>query len=188
MSRASPPAQLQRRIGSGTDPTAASLRRAHSGDAQGLSALHDSLFAAPWSVSEMRELIDEPANFCLMLEMPFGPAGFIICRSAADEAEVLSLGVARACQRLGRGSLLLEAACAKAASRGASAMFLEVDVDNSAALGLYQRAGFFVVGRRKGYYRKSSSEPHQGAAGRARDALVMKRNLAEAPAPDEALR
>ena len=45
-------------------------------------------------------------------------------------------------------------------------MFLEVGVDNPAALALYASLGFMKVGQRKGYY--------QG-----RDALVLRLPLAE---------
>ena len=48
-------------------------------------------------------------------------------------------------------------------------MFLEVAVDNPAAIALYQAAGFVPAGRRRGYYRRQGAD--------AMDALVLRRTL-----------
>jgi ribosomal-protein-alanine N-acetyltransferase len=54
------------------------------------------------------------------------------------------------------------------AALGARAVFLEVDEHNTAAIKLYDRAGFFEVGRRPNYYQGS---------GTPAAALVLRRDL-----------
>ncbi|TPG60631.1 GNAT family N-acetyltransferase [Roseomonas nepalensis] len=94
----------------------------------------------------------------LALEGAFGlavgeePAGFVLARAAAGEAEVLTLAVDPAAQRAGLGGALLGAAVAEVARRGASALFLEVSERNAPARALYARAGAAQVGLRRRYY------------------------------------
>ena len=61
---------------------------------------------------------------------------------AADEAHLLNLSIAAACQRQGYGSLLLRRLCEVARGRGARLIFLEVRPSNVAGLRLYERHGF----------------------------------------------
>jgi ribosomal-protein-alanine N-acetyltransferase len=68
----------------------------------------------------------------------------------------------------------VDAAASASAALAAESLFLEVAVDNAAAIGLYRAAGFTEAGRRRGYYTKTED---------ARvDALIMRRDLNRAPA------
>ena len=91
--------------------------------------------------------------------------GLLIARFAADEAEVLTLAVLPGLRGQGLGRALLLDAMAVAHRHGAVQMLLEVAVDNVAARGLYDSAGFAQVGRRKQYYADGS------------DALVLRAAL-----------
>ncbi|WP_223292037.1 GNAT family N-acetyltransferase [Defluviicoccus vanus] len=82
-----------------------------------------------------------------------GGLGFILCRVAADEAEVLTLAVRPRRRRCGIGRLLLEEAMDVARSMGARQLFLEVGENNTAAGNLYLSMGLQTNGRRRGYYR-----------------------------------
>ncbi len=93
------------------------------------------------------------------------PQGFILCRIAADEAEVLTLLVLPPFRRRGVAAALLRAALDTAHAAGATAMYLEVAADNAAGLALYAALGFRQVGRRPHYY------------GGKTDALVLKGDL-----------
>ncbi|HWS57979.1 MAG TPA: GNAT family N-acetyltransferase, partial [Actinotalea sp.] len=69
-----------------------------------------------------------------------------------DLVQVMTLGVAGHARRRGCGDRLLGALVEHARAVGASAVLLEVRVDNDPAIALYTRAGFAVVGRRRRYY------------------------------------
>ena len=97
------------------------------------------------------------------------PAGYVLTRTVADEAEVFSIGVARAHRRCGVGLALLEAMNGVARIRGAQAVFLEVGIDNKAARALYSKAGYEVVGRRPDYYRNPG--------GKRVTALILRKRL-----------
>jgi len=128
-------------------------------DLETLAGLHRLAFPDPWSASALADLLAGPGTFVLTLA-----DGFILGRIAGDEAEILTLAVAPGARGRGQGRALLRAAADRAQAMGASTMFLEVGVDNPAALALYSGQGFVRAGQRKGYYN-------------GRDALILKCSL-----------
>lgn len=139
-----------------------------------LSALYESAFAEAWAPEQLAQLLAGAGVLALIaLDEAGEPAGYALGRVAADEAELLSIGLLPGRRRRGGGRLLLDALIDRCASAGAETLFLEVATDNAAALALYRGAGFREAGIRKGYYKV-------GAA--AVDAIVMKRDLLPAAA------
>ena len=147
------------------------LRGAMREDGAALAALHAAAFDQPWLADDILRFAEDRGGFALVADAgddgSEAPAGFILCRMIAGEAEVLTLAVAPAARRRGIGRALLEAAIVLARPT-ADTMFLEVAADNPGAAALYAGAGFETVGRRAGYY---------GRAGGSVDALVMRRAL-----------
>ncbi|MEX0759370.1 MAG: ribosomal protein S18-alanine N-acetyltransferase [Tistlia sp.] len=135
-----------------------------------LAGLHRDCFPHdPWNRRALAEVLAMPgAGGWLIAEAGESALGFLLVRRAADEAEILSFGVAPAHRREGLGGRLLETALAALAAQGAARLFLEVAIDNAAARRLYERLGFLQVGRRAGYL---------SAPDGPRDALVLARRL-----------
>lgn len=135
--------------------------------AEEISGLHGKLFDPAWDANAVKVLLEHPAATSLVAVAgsPKAIIGFIIGQLAADEAEILSIGIAPNWQRAGLATGLLEG-LTRAARRGeAKRIFLEVAEDNEPAIALYRKFGFEEVGRRKAYYVR----PGQAAA----DALTM---------------
>ncbi|WP_188520206.1 GNAT family N-acetyltransferase [Alsobacter metallidurans] len=139
-------------------------------DAAAVAALHAEGFHAGWSASECEAMLLDRA----VVGQGIGPGqaldGFVLSRVALDEAEILTIAVARRRQGGGLGRRLLQAHFGALVNRGVRTLFLEVDEGNAPARALYARAGFEQVGRRAGYYRKPD--------GSAAAALVLRRTLA----------
>ena len=129
-----------------------------------LADLHAGAFAAPWDGAAFEALLGQAGVFAIE-----APEGFILIRSVADEAEILTLAVDPAARRRGVGARLVREGAAAAAARGATRLFLEVADDNPAALALYAGAGFTEAGRRPGYYARPD--------GSRQDALILALNL-----------
>ncbi len=129
-----------------------------------MAAVHAACFppGERWDQAALAGLLTQPGVFALI--DPTG--GCVIARVAAGEAEILTLAVAPALRRGGRGRALLRAAAGRCAAAGAALLFLEVAADNSAALALYAAEGFRAVGRRRAYYAHGA------------DAVVLRRDLA----------
>jgi len=121
-----------------------------------IAALHERCFPRPWDEATMATFIAGPDTICLLASITDdsrrAPAGFLIARKAADEAELLTLAVAPDRRRAGLGKALLKAAIATLSECGAKQLFLEVEEGNEAALALYRSVGATAVGRRARYY------------------------------------
>jgi ribosomal-protein-alanine N-acetyltransferase len=146
-----------------------SLRPTLLADAPRLAALHAASFEAGWTEEAIAELLAAQGAIGLVAEGPSGPDGFLIAREAAGEAEIITIAVDPARRGLGLGLQLVEAAVDAARAAGAESLFLEVAVDNAAALALYRRAGFQEAGRRPRYYARRAGPPA--------DALILRRDL-----------
>jgi [ribosomal protein S18]-alanine N-acetyltransferase len=123
---------------------------AAAADAQLLAAIHAEAFppGEAWGADAIALQLALPAVFGLLA--PAG--GMALVRTAADESELLTLGVTPLLRRHGLGRELLQAAIREATGRGARSMYLEVSLLNIAARALYATAGFAEVGRRPRYY------------------------------------
>lgn len=132
-----------------------------------VSALHSRLFDESWSESSIKSLLEHPASTSLIAVAgdPKTIKGFIIAQLAADEAEIVSIGVAPDWQRAGLGTRLIEGLMRASKKGEAARIFLEVAEDNVAARALYEKLGFKETGRRKGYYKRPMGPPA--------DALVL---------------
>ena len=139
-----------------------------------LALLHMEDFVRPWSAEEFSSLLMEPAVFGFAAREVghphLGIAGFVLARQAAEEAEILTVAVARSHRREGLGWRLMDAVLRRLHADRAEALFLEVDETNMPAIGLYRRLGFHQVGKRPNYYEST------GTRGRT-NALVMRRDL-----------
>jgi [ribosomal protein S18]-alanine N-acetyltransferase len=132
-----------------------------------LAGLHAQLFPQPWDAPSFERLLGHPGSTAFLARVgePVQTAGFILGQIAADEAEILTLGVCRDRQRHGIGRRLVEALGRAAKKSEARRLFLDVAASNVAALALYKAIGFAEVGRRKGYYAEAGAP--------AQDALTL---------------
>lgn len=137
--------------------------------APAMASAHAPAFDRPWDEATFARMLGETGVYGFVA-LDDDPLGVVLCRVIAGEAEVLTLAVPPWARRKGVAKALLAAALGAARQAGATQAFLEVDVDNVAAIGLYEGLGFERAGLRKAYY-------DRGAAGRA-DALVMRLDLA----------
>jgi ribosomal-protein-alanine N-acetyltransferase len=140
--------------------------------ASGIADLHAKLFSEAWDTESVRKLLDHPAatSFVATLGDPNDIIGFIIGQIAADESEILTVGVVPAHQKRGIGKLLVEGLMRAVQRAEVRRMYLEVATDNAAALQMYSKLGFSPSGVRKGYYARP------GAA--SVDAVTMSRAIA----------
>lgn len=147
-----------------------SLRAVGERQAPELAAIHAGCFDDSWSPQSMLEVMAAPGTFGFVAEIDGAPPiALALARVAADEAELLTIGVESGWRRGGVARRLLGAVMAEARSRGARRLFLEVAENNLAARALYDRESFRIVGRRDGYYARLGGPPI--------DALTMRREL-----------
>ena len=118
-------------------------------------------FPIPWPERSYRyELTENRAATLLVAESTERPnvVGYLGFWLIADEAHISTLAVHPSRRRRGIGEQLLREALQMAANRGAEVVTLEVRESNQAALDLYGKFDFRVVGRRPGYYRDNRED------------------------------
>jgi len=119
-----------------------------------------------WSADDMATLLCGPHVLAMTISQAGQVAGYALWRHAADEAEILSIGILPDYRGRALASQLMSAVFAQATADDIREIFLEVRADNRAAIGLYLKCGFAQVGRRKDYY---------GDVGTGKqDALILK--------------
>ncbi|WP_069299550.1 GNAT family N-acetyltransferase [Neptunicoccus sediminis] len=131
-----------------------------------MAEIHGACFTQPrpWSATELAALCASP--LCLVKSCD---QGFAIARRAGPEAELLTIAVHPDARRKGKARTLLSALLQELRATGCEEIFLEVVEHNTAAIALYEAAGFGKLSYRKDYYR--------GPEGGTAAALVMHKTL-----------
>ncbi|MDX2308584.1 MAG: ribosomal protein S18-alanine N-acetyltransferase [Hyphomicrobium sp.] len=139
--------------------------------AEHIATIHARLFDPAWSADEIRKMLDDPgiSAFVATVDHPQEVIGFVIGRMAADEGEILTIGVTPERQNQGIGLSLVQGLMRAFATAGVSKVYLEVAADNISGRALYEKAGFATCGHRKAYYERPSGPPM--------DALTMRRDV-----------
>lgn len=133
-------------------------------DVEAVCRIDQASFPTPWPERSYRfELTRNPAAQLFVAER-IGESeqvvGYVGLWFIVDEAHISTLAVDPNCRGQGLGTRLLAKALAFAAERGARKTTLEVRVSNHAAIRIYRKFGFDVVGRRKAYYRSNHEDAH----------------------------
>ena len=122
---------------------------------------------SPWSASQYKEEFSAPTrHFVVALDgeqIIIGYAG--VFAPGGAEADVLTLGVVPNQRGKGVARQLMALITDWAKQQGSTAMMLEVKVDNTEAIGLYESLGYSKLNVRKDYF------------GAGLDALVMRLEL-----------
>jgi tRNA threonylcarbamoyl adenosine modification protein YeaZ len=145
------------------------IKIADSGETGLLASLHAACFERGWSASEMARLLAMPGAVCLIAQRDDEPLALLLLRSAADEAEIITIGTLPRARRQGIGAALIAAALPLLRSRGIMRLLIEVASSNTPALALYRKVGFAAVGQRRDYY--------EHADGRREDAIIMSKSI-----------
>lgn len=143
------------------------VRKAGPDDVEAIIAIEARAFGpASWGAAAIRDGVGAPYVEAIvggLADRP--PQGFALWRRLGDEGEILSLAVDGPSRGRGLAKALLAELILSAEAGRVGALFLEVDAGNAPALGLYARAHFRQVGRRRRYYRNGA------------DALVLRRAI-----------
>lgn len=78
--------------------------------------------------------------------------GYVLAETENGSCHVISVAVLPEYRRLGIGRALVESAIGECRRRGSTIAYLEVHVENEAAIGLYRKLDFKVVGLIRDYY------------------------------------
>lgn len=123
-----------------------------------IAELEKQCFSMPWTAEMLREELFNPTASFIVAESPEGHVlGYAGLHAVLDEGYISNIAVREDCRRQGVAGALLEAFCRFGAAH-LSFLTLEVRESNEAAVGLYKKHGFSVVGCRKDYYDKPKED------------------------------
>ena len=135
--------------------SAVSLREYRETDFDDLVALDRACFepGIAYSNRDMRRFLSFATRVALVAERDGRVAGFCIgYRAPGKRGHIITLDVREEDRGTGVGKALLEATIEKMKRSGASETTLEVDVENTKAIGFYERLGFERRGSLADYY------------------------------------
>ena len=143
-------------------------RQANAFDLAVFASLDKELFPySPWSASQYKEEFSSPTrHFVVAVDEAQNIIGYAgVFAPGGAEADVLTVGVIPSQRGKGIARQLMALITDWAKQQGSIAMMLEVKVDNTEAIGLYESLGYVKLNTRKDYF------------GAGLDALVMRLEL-----------
>jgi len=142
-------------------------------DIDAILSIENNSFQLPWSRRSFLSELGLPGAENLAVRhtdagSPPRIVAYIFFRLVADEMHILKIAVAPDRRCRGIAAVLMEKSLALADAKGCRAAFLELRPANTAALRLYRKLGFEMIGKRKNYYSETGE-----------DALVMSKKIRE---------
>ena len=132
------------------------LKREHI---EGVAKIENVCFSEPWSTGAFESEINNENAFFYIASVDNIIAGYMGFHTVLDEGYVANIAVLPEYRRQGIASALMQNAVNICKSVPLSFLSLEVRISNGAAIALYERFGFKIVGERKNFY----SSPKENA-------------------------
>lgn len=115
-------------------------------------------FSDPWSVQSIGSELKNPLSLWLVAMDGNRVAGYVGSQTVLGEADMMNLAVHPDYRRRGIGEELVIRLVEQLRLQGSHILMLEVRASNAPAIALYDKLGFFQVGRRPNYYTKPKED------------------------------
>lgn len=123
-------------------------------DFDDVALLERKYLSAPWSDTDLKTALSGNDGYALFKATKDGKTvGYGGVQTIADEGNITNVTVDEDARRQGVGSAIVEAIKSHCVDKGARRIYLEVCVNNSAAIKLYEKHGFEKAYARKNYYK-----------------------------------
>lgn len=137
------------------------IRRMHIDDAEEVYDIENQAFFEPWSKKNLvKDLEQNSILNHYVYELDGKVVGFYIASHVLDEVEIFTIAVDRAYKNRGIASELLAHLIDISKGTGIRQIWLEVSTKNAAAISLYKKFGFEIMGIRKNYYQKLGEDAY----------------------------
>ena len=141
--------------------TKVSIREMHTADLPEVLEIECICFTTPWDIRSFEYELGYKDTILKVAVLNNQIIGYVCVRTILDVTHILNLAVLPEFRRRGIGSMLLRDALneLKRLKPDINLITLEVRESNAAAIELYEKFGFKVMGKRISYYDK----PHENA-------------------------
>lgn len=145
------------------------IRDADATQLDRLEEIEQACFSMPWTRQQLQTQLTDSTHVLIAAEVGGTVAGYVGMMYIIDEGYISNVAVAPEYRRQGLADALIAELCRRCAKLELVFVTLEVRRSNAAAIALYEKHGFSVVGERKNYYER----PRE-------DALLMTKFFSEA--------
>lgn len=135
-----------------------SVRNMKQQDIPFLVKLEQKLFSDAWTEMSLINTLHYRPDTSFVAELDGEPVGYLFFMAAADEGELLRIGVSPEYRRQGVGQVLLDHMDYFVLENGIYSVWLEVRESNEPARALYEKSGFVTQGCRKKYYHRPDED------------------------------
>ena len=118
-----------------------------------IAELEKLCFSDPWSANSIASELDNKLAFWLVATEENRVAGYIGSQTVMDETDMMNVAVHPDFRRKGIAEALVNDLVENLKKMGSHCLTLEVRASNASAIALYEKLGFYEIGRRKNYYR-----------------------------------
>lgn len=132
------------------------MRRMKEDDIFEVHAIERASFPNPWHLTTFRgEIYNRPISspYVIVHRLEKKIIGYVICWHIQDEIQISNIAVHPDFRRMGVGESVLRQVLSQLKKEEAKYVSLEVRPSNMAAIKLYNKLGFDILGIRKDYYR-----------------------------------
>lgn len=129
------------------------IKKIEKEDVERIHQLEKEGFSDPWSITGIRESLEQTYTILLGAWISGVLVGYVICYCAANEVEIARIAVGSSYRRQGVATSLLGEIKSICFSRRMEEILLDVRKSNEAAVRFYKKFGFKEDGVRKNYYR-----------------------------------
>ena len=126
------------------------IRKIDAESAACAAELEKICFSEPWSEKAILEEAERGFFIAAYIDGEFAGYAGMLC--VLDERDVCNVATVPHFRGKGVGRALVQALIESARESGASVIMLEVRKSNAAAIALYEKSGFTLVGQRKNFY------------------------------------
>ena len=111
-----------------------------------------TLFDTFWSYTTLEAEFHNPNSRCFVAKIQNQIVGFAGIWISVDDVHITNIVIEQSHRQQGIGSVLLESLLQEAKLTQKASLTLEVNEHNTAAIHLYEKYHFTLLGRRKNYY------------------------------------
>lgn len=135
--------------------------------------IEQASFDDPWNRAGFEDCLDQPYALMLTARRQDRVIGYCCLYHMLDEGEIINVAIAPEERGQGVGLQMLDVLLETGKARGITRFLLDVRLSNTAALRLYEKAGFMILARQKNFYQSPTE-----------DGWLMELNVPDVERPD----
>ncbi len=136
------------------------IRKMSHADLLQVHAIEKQCFTTPWAISSFKYELEHKDTILKVAVLNNRIIGYVCIRNILDMTHALNLAVLPEFRHQGIGSMLFRDALQELKHSGvrSNVVTLEVRESNIAAIKLYEKFGFNIIGRRINYYQRPDED------------------------------